>query len=48
MSPERYVYEKAAVKNEAPSKKVEYTKPRNWAVANKNNNRLSNNQVWRR
>lgn len=46
MSPEVRVY--AQVKKEAPSKKMEYTKPNNWAVANKNNNRLSQTQVWRR
>ena len=50
MVPERYVYEyeKVAVKKEAPSKKVEYSKPKNWGVPNKNNNRLANVQVWRR
>lgn len=44
MSPEAKVYEQ--VKKEAPSKKVEYTKPQNWGVGVKQ--RLSNTQVWRK
>ncbi len=47
MSPETRQYY-AEVKKEAPSKKMEYAKPKNWEVANKNNNRLSQTQVWRR
>lgn len=46
MSPERSIYEKVNIRKEAPSKKVEYSKPKNWGVAN--NKRLSNVQYWRK
>lgn len=44
MSPEVSGY--AQIKKEAPSKKVEYAKPKNWGVSN--NRRQSNVGVWRK